>query len=138
MFDRISRWANTPLRQGIVTWVVFLGLSVALLAASGCAVGGEDHQDDAKPGMTPTSGLDDAGRKACDLFAEYAADEFTPWDDRLERIRPVHQAASNSLSGEIDAKAEVLFRVAPQVGTESWALAADSFASECLTRGWKP
>lgn len=117
--------------------LVLSGALVALLAASGCAVGGEDRQPDEKPGKTPTSGLDDAGRAACDLFAEYAADDM-PVNKRVDRIRAVHNAASNSQSGEIESKGELLFRVAAQESNESWFLAADSFASECINLGWKP
>jgi hypothetical protein len=110
---------------------------VALLAASGCAVGGEDRQPDEKPGKSPTSGLDDAARAACDLFAEYAS-EGMPVNKRVDRIRAVNNAASESQSGEIEPKGQLLFRVAAQESNESWFLAADSFASECINRGWKP
>lgn len=108
---------------------------VAVLAASGCAVGGEDQPARKKPSATPSRPLDAAGIKACNEFAKFfAGDE--PKTDRAELSRKVHVAASNSNSGEIDDKAEVLFRNGQGDSDETWALAADSFAVECERLGW--
>ncbi|QNJ57656.1 hypothetical protein SEA_KEANU_51 [Streptomyces phage Keanu] len=108
---------------------------MALFLVSGCAVGGEDQPASEKRSETPSRALDPAGVKACNEFAKFfAGDE--PKTDRAEVSRKVHIEASNSNSGEIDDKAEVLFRNGQGDSDETWALAADSFAQECESLGW--
>lgn len=108
---------------------------VGLLAVSGCAVGGEDGDASEKPRETPTRSIDAAGIKACNTFARWLAGD-EPKDERAEVSRKVHVEASNSNSGELDDKAEVLFRNGQGNSNETWALAADSFAFECQQLGW--
>ncbi|QJD53998.1 hypothetical protein SEA_GALACTICA_51 [Streptomyces phage Galactica] len=111
------------------------GVFVALLLASGCAVGGEDRPASEKPRETPSRALDLAGTAACNEFARWLAAGEDP-ATRDEMARKVHVEASNSNSGEIDDKAEVLFRNSLKGNGETWALAADSFAFECQDLGW--
>jgi hypothetical protein len=113
------------------------GALAALLAASGCSVGGGDQDASPKPTTTPTSLLDSDGKKACDLFAKFQADGAHD-DARTDTATQVRDWSHKSKSGELSGKADVLFNVADQGRTETWALAADSFASECLHLGWKP
>jgi hypothetical protein len=135
IFGRINRWASTPTRQGIVTAVAFLGLSVALLLASGCAVGGEDRPASEKPRATPTRRLDRPGTEACNTFARWLASDEDPATRQAVAIK-VDKQASTSKSGQIAAKAEILAKSTVIASNENWALAADAFAYECQHLGW--
>lgn len=108
---------------------------VAILAASGCAVGGEDEDTGRKPSETPTRRLDAPGVKACNTFARWLAGDEDP-ATRPTVARQVDKQASTSKSGALADKAEVLARSQVIASNENWALAADSFAYECQQLGW--
>lgn len=108
---------------------------VALLAASGCAVGGEDQAASARPGKSPTRLLDAKGLAACNTFAHWLAGDEDP-DTRQAVAVKVDALASESKSGELAAKSETLAKSEVISANENWALAADAFAFECQQLGW--
>lgn len=108
---------------------------VALLAASGCSVGGQDGDTPGKPSESPTRLIDAQGVKACNSFARWLAGEEDP-ATRATIGRQVDREASTSKAGELADKAELLGRSTVTQSNENWALAADSFAYECQQLGW--
>lgn len=134
--NRIVRWIeDRPRVHAALAPVVSSGLLVALLAVSGCAVGGEDQGSTQKPRETPTRLIDDQGLKACNTFARWLAAE-EPASTREAVAVKVDKLASTSKSGELAAKAELLAKSDVIQSNENWALAADSFAFECQDLGW--
>lgn len=109
--------------------------SVALLAASGCVVGGEDQAAAPKPGKSPTRLLDAPGLKACSEFAYWLAGDEDPATRQGVAVR-VDRLASTSKAGAVADKAETLARSTVIASNENWALAADAFAFECQQLGW--
>jgi len=128
----LSAYLEAPVRR---TVVALSGALVALLAASGCSGAQGDQDAPERPGKSPTRLLDDPGLKACNSFARWLAGDEDPATRRTVALK-VYKQASESKSGELSGKAEVLAR--PQVisSNDNWALAADSFASECFDQGW--
>lgn len=136
---RFARWIEeSPKRHACALAITLLALLAALLLVSGCAVGGEDPSATVKPSETPSvASLDPAGKTACDKFARWLADG----SDRATRekvAKQVDKLASTSKSGEIADKGELLASSNVVRANENFALAADSFAYECQTLGWKP
>lgn len=111
------------------------GAFVALLAVSGCSGASQDRDASEKPRETPTRLLDGPGLKACNSFARWLAGDEDP-ATRRSVARTVDKQASTSKAGELADKAGVLVRPQVVASNESWALAADSFASECFDLGW--
>jgi len=108
---------------------------VALLAASGCTVGGEDQAAGPRPGKSPTRLLDAEGVQACNEFARWLAGDEDP-ATRQAIATEVDRLASTSKAGAVADKAETLAKSTVITSNENWALAADAFAYECQQLGW--
>lgn len=131
---RFARWIEeSPTRHAWVLGLTLLGLLVALLAVSGCSVGGEDPDGSAKPGET--SSLDLAGKSACNEFARWLAGPEKPTTRQAVALK-VDDNARDSKSGALADKSELLTKPDVINSNENWALAADAFAYECEILGW--
>jgi hypothetical protein len=115
--------------------VTLSGALVALLAASGCSVGGVDEDASAKPSQAPSRDIDHAGILACNDFARWLSDDEKS-DTRHDIAFKVDNNARDSRSGALADKSELLTKPGVIGSNENWALAADAFAYECQILGW--
>jgi hypothetical protein len=78
--------------------------------------------------------LDDAGRLACDDFAEGYESGLT-LDERKALASKVQEWASRSSVTTLPLAARALIRSTRQPA--AWQVAADGFATACLDAGWR-
>lgn len=117
--------------------VTTAGLLAALLAASGCVVGGEDQPAGTRPSSPPRGPvLDYAGAGACAAATEWLAGKEKP-STRKKLATAVNDLAADSRSGALADKAELLIKPGVYDSNENWALAIDAFAYECDVLGWR-
>lgn len=115
--------------------VTLSGALVALLAASGCSVGGVDEDATPRPSQTPSRDIDHAGLLACNDFARWLAGDEKATTRREVAVK-VDDNARDSRSGALADKSELLTKPDVINSNENWALAADAFAYECQVLGW--
>lgn len=103
-------------------------LAMAALALTLTACGSSDEPAD------PTK-LDDAGRLACQDFAEGFKSAQTQ-QARISLANKVNEWAPSSKTNGIASNAVALAR-GSEGSAAAWQLGADAFAKACLDAGWK-
>lgn len=108
---------------------------MTVVMAAGLLLGGAACGGGSSEGTADPSKLDDAGKFACDDFANGYKSAVTR-DARVELANKVAKWAPKSGTDRIAPMSEALGRGADG-SAGAWKTAADAFAQACVDAGWK-